>query len=551
MSRNDYDVFVLATGRDTGHRHGSESSITAEYSDVVATKGNGRIGNLAAVFGFGALAIAVVGLAGRLLAYPLNRDENMFVTAASQLGSGDLYRDLGYNHLPNLAYLLGAVYSLTGTGHFLLVGRLVIIASWIAALFVLWLIVRRLRLGIEVFFAAAFLLVGNVLLLGASGMLVSNNFMPIPGIFLAFYFLLRALDEDGPALGSAFLAGALVSLTIGLKANYIMLAPFFAIATLFAPRGATLGERILRGFLPLAVGGVVGGLPALVHIALDPEGFFAHTLRYFTELQPAYWRDVEAPKTVSVAEKVLLAEEVWMSSAVLLAIATSAVLFIAAIRQSGLRVMLDWRLLMLFGLLACSMVVSFVPTPSFPQYFVPPVPFLVLLVIVLAGKVRRDDEGIMLSLFVAVAVLGFVSGASRFAQGALAFRDPGDWVTFAMNREVRKVGALAGLAPGARVATFTPVLALEGGYAIYPEFAAGQFVYRVAPYIPEADRPLYRTTSPKELAAFLDRNRPAGILVNRGEPMEEALANYARARGFKVRSEPGVGDGFDLYVASE
>lgn len=518
---------------------------------MATTQQNGPVWNLATIAGFAALAVAIIGIAGRVLAYPLNRDENMFVSVASQLGNGDLYRDLGYNHLPNLAYLLGAVYSLTGTEHFLLTGRIVIVASWIATIFALWLIVGRMRLGIEVFFAAAALLVGNVVLLGPSGMLVSNNFLPILGIFLAFYFLLRGLDDRAPGTGSAFLAGVLVSLTIGLKANYIMLAPFFALATLLAPTGASLGQRIVRGLLPLAAGGVIGGLPALVHIALDPEGFFAHTLRYFTELQPAYWRDAEAPKTVSIADKILLAEEVWMSGAVLLSILASAALGLAAVMQAGLRTMFDWRLLMLFGLLACSAVVSFVPTPSFPQYFVPPVPFLILLVIVLAGKVRRDDGGILLSLFLAVGVLGFATGASRVMQGVLAFRDPGDWEALAMNREVRKAGGAQGLAPGGRVATFTPVLALEGGYAIYPEFAAGQFVYRVAPYISAADRPLYRTTSPSELAAFLDRHPPAGIIVNRGEPMEEALAQYARSRGFAVRRVPGVGDGFDVYVASE
>lgn len=518
---------------------------------MATTERSNPVRNLAVVIGFAALAVAMIGIAGRILAYPLNRDENMFVSVASQLGSGDLYRDLGYNHLPNLAYLLKAVYSITGTEHYLLAGRLTMVAGWVAAIFALWLIVRKMRSDIDVFFAASALLVGNILLLGPSGMLVSNNFLPIPGILFAFFFLLRALDENGPSIGNAFLAGALVSLTIGLKANYIMLAPFFALATVIAPSSATLLERLVRGFLPLAVGGVVGGLPALAHLALDREGFFAHTLRYFTELQPAYWQNAEAPKTVSLAEKVLLSEQVWMSDVVLMAAATSAILCLAAIMQSGIRVLRDWRLLILFGLLICSTVVAFVPTPSFPQYFVPPVPFLILLVIVLAGMVQRDRQAILQSLLIVVALLGFVTGASRVVPGLLAFRDLGAWQAIAMNREVRKVGSEAGLARDALVASLTPVLVLEGGYSIYPEFAAGQFVYRVAPYISAADRPLYRTTSPTELFVFLDRHPPDGILVNRGEPMEEALAQYARSRGYAPHHGPRVGDGFELYVASE
>lgn len=504
----------------------------------------------AAFAGFAALSLILAGIAGRIFSYPLNRDENLFIAAASQLGSGDLYRDLGYNHLPNFAYLLGGLYRLANAQYLLLSGRLLMFVGWIAALCAIWLLVRKARQGIELFFASSALLVGNVLLLGPSGMLVSNNFIPIPCILFAFFFLWRAL-EDGPLRSiDAFVAGVLVSLTIGLKANYIILAPFFALATVIAPGALSIGQRLLRGSLPLAIGGLVGGLPVLIHLALDPQGFIAHTLRYFTELQPAFWRSVDGPKTVSIADKILLAEEVWMSGVVLMAAATSAVLCGIVILQSGARGLLDWRVLILSGLLACSVLVAFVPTPSFPQYFVPPVPFLILLLIVLASMVEGDTRAFVQVLMIVFALLGLVTGASRVLPGLLAFRDPGSWQSLAIHREIRELGRAAGLAKGARIAALTPVPALEGGYAIYPEFAAGQFVYRVAPYIAPADRRFYRTTSPAGLFEFLDANPPAGILVNPAEPIETRLAEYARARGFvRLDNLNGYGS-FDLYIPS-
>jgi hypothetical protein len=493
----------------------------------------------------------MLGIAGRMLAYPLNRDENMFVSVATQVGYGDLYRDLGYNHLPNLAYLLSTIYSAAGTEHFLLAGRIAMMVGWLLTVLALWLIVRRLQLGVDVFFAAVALIAGSVLLLGPSGMLVSNNFLPIPCILFAFYFLLGALGGELPRSHYAFVAGIMVSVTIGFKANYIMLAPLFALTTLCAPGHRQLRERIVTGFVPLAIGGLIGGIPTLAHLALDPEGFVAHTLRYFTELQTAYWNDADGPKSMGMSDKVLLAEQIWLRDTPLLAIASCFILSVAAILNSGVRALIDWRVILLVGLAACGGVLAFLPTPSFPQYFVPPIPFLVLLVLVLASIEKERNGQVVAPLMIAVAVLGLVSGGSRLALGLLEFRDPGAWESIALKREVEATGAQAGLAPGAQVATMTPVFALEGGYAIYPEFAAGQFVYRVAPYISEADRAYYRTTSPKDLQSFLDSDPPDAILVNRAEPIERPLAAYAASRGYTRHENANVADGFDLYVASE
>ena len=216
--------------------------------------------------------------------------------------------------------------------------------------------------------------------------------------------------------------------------------------------------------------------------------------------------------------------------------------------KSSWRSLLDWRLIMLSSLLIGGGVVAFVPTPSFPQYFVPPIPFLVLLFVVLADVAREDGRNAILPIMVAVALLGVLTGASRIVPGLMEFRKTSAWETLALKREVMKTADEAGLARGARVATLTPVFALEGGFSIYPEFAAGQFVFRVAPYISEADRAYYRTTSPTGLEAFLDADQPDGILVNRAEPIERALADYARSRGYETYTNTSVAQGFDLYV---
>jgi hypothetical protein len=292
-------------------------------------------------------------------------------------------------------------------------------------------------------------------------------------------------------------------------------------------------------------------LPALAHFAYDPDGFLAHTLRYFTELQAAYWQGVDEPKNVALYKKVLLAERVWFAGTNILAIFAICLLGTLGMSREGTGFLKDWRIVLLTALSAGGFVIAFLPTPSFGQYFVPPVPFLILLFMVLAARLERSGPSFVQAVCVALCALGLLVALPRLGSGAIQLVSADDWETLEIGPEIARLGDRAGLEQGALVATLTPVMALEAGYSIYPEFTAGQFVYRVAPFIEEEDREYYRTTSPEQLHSFLDDNPPDAILVNREEPMESQLAAYALARGYEAYSSSRIADGVDLFVARE
>src|SRR3546814_6161580 len=65
-----------------------------------------------------------IGLFGRVLSYPVQDDENIHIATALLLSDHHIYRDLGFVHLPNLPLMLNAVFSLSGTDHYVLAGRL-------------------------------------------------------------------------------------------------------------------------------------------------------------------------------------------------------------------------------------------------------------------------------------------------------------------------------------------------------------------------------------------------------------------------------------------
>ena len=259
---------------------GNEGAAQRRFRGVGRLHGNAvRRASAAAKLAIWAVPVFMaLGLTARLLTYPLQKDEHLFVSVAALLGHGNLYLDLGYNHLPNLPLLLGGLYVLTGTEHYLLVGRLLMLGFWALSVLALWLLARKLQIGLPGFLTGVTLLLGNTLLLGTPGMLVSNNLPPIPLILLAFYFLLGAMRPEATSPWLAAAAGLCASLAIGMKANYVFIAPIFAAATLLAPSARRLPERITGALLPLAAGGLAGGLPALFYLLSDPDLFFAHTL---------------------------------------------------------------------------------------------------------------------------------------------------------------------------------------------------------------------------------------------------------------------------------
>ncbi|WP_395327350.1 hypothetical protein [Novosphingobium sp. BL-8H] len=492
--------------------------------------------NFPSIAGFALLALLLACLLGRMMSMPLGRDENLFVTVSALSSGADIYRDLGYNHLPLMPWLLGALYWITGAVRFLLMGRLLVFAGWIAALFALWFIARVTRAGAWGFLASAVLLLCNVLLLGPPGMLATNNFLPVPLTLFAIGFLIWGLDRDQPSALYCLIAGIFATGAIALKVNYIFLAPFLALATVLAPTARPLGRRLMQGTLPLALGGLFAGLPVLLAMASDPQAFFAHTLRYFTQVQPAYWTVSTEPKVMSVAQKVLLGEDVWTANATLLTLAGITVLaalpFVRSGAQAGIATLLSWPVVITAALAAMGFVMAFVPSPSFPQYFVPPIPFLLVLLLLLRARTAPIDRPAADAVLIALMLVALLCAMSRLGPGLVSLARPARWEPVSLHRDARALAREAGFSGGETAVALTPAIALEGGFTVPHEFAAGQFVYRVGDLIAPEDRQYYTTTSPTRLVAFLNSAPPPAILVNGDEPLERAFADYARARGY-------------------
>lgn len=480
---------------------------------------------LLAIITVAALLLVIV----RVLTYPLQRDEQFYVMAGV-LASPSLYEDLGFSHLPNLPLLLRAVFSIFSIDHFLLASRLVVAAGWIAAAGAAW------RIGIDIarstaataIILAALLL--NPLLLDQTGMTATNNFIPVPLVLWGLWAFVLATNQQQERWVS-FVAGLLLALAAGMKANYALVICPAAIAVLLLPAALPLQERIRKTILPFAVGGVIGLAPTLFFVARDPDGFVAHVFAFHRGPQLGYWArtpPVLMPMT-TLRDKVVLATQVWLGGTSLVLIAA---LILAAV-QAGVARLIKGGVLTMAVMLLLAAAVSFLPTPAFRQYFTLPLPFALMLFALVIGSLpvmlRAQSERFLLSTAITLAIAGLPTSLPSLIDGLY----PSRWTGLAVHRDAK---AIAALVPAAGpIATFGPLHVAEAGRPVYPQLVLGPFVYRAMDYVPVSDRRHYRhPASPRTIDAVLTENVPAAILTGFDGTLDHRLAQYAVAHGYRA-----------------
>jgi 4-amino-4-deoxy-L-arabinose transferase-like glycosyltransferase len=479
----------------------------------------------------GAGLLLAAALFARIMRAPVGRDENMFFTIPMLAGEGDPYRDFGFNHLPNLLLLAGPLMRMADEPF--LAGRLLVFLAWLLTAAVMAAHGVRATGSRRVAALGVLLLGTSPLLLNATGTLISNNFLPIPFALAGALMMFTALEGAEVRRGRVLLAGVLLAVAAGFKANYVFVVVPFAVAAFLVPRALPLAARLRQVVLPLLAGGLLGGAPTLLALARDPAGFLAHVAGYHRGPHVAHAAQSLDPALVRTpAERLQLALELWGSGGTLLA---GFVVLVLAIMLVGRGWRPRWEVLATLALVGLGMLVSFVPTPSFPQYFSPPVAFLILLMLLLIGELQPGERAQLRPWLLGLAIAVVAIDGPRLARDLPALADPSGWTPSKVDRNAAVVAAAAG---GRPVATLVPVYPVAGRAGVYPELAAGPFIYRVADLIPPEDRRHYRLVSPAALPAMLDRVPPGAVLLETDGALEAPLAGWALANGYREVALP-------------
>ena len=491
------------------------------------------------------LVVAVVSLLAiilllfvRAMARDLNHDEEQFIAPPALLLRAGLlpYRDFPCFHTPDLIFVFAALFATTS--HLLLSARC--FNASCAALLLLLLFaftIRRFR-----FLAEGRWLIGSgvTLLLSLNPFFrftagrAWNHDLAVLAAVASFLAFLRAGKSAWPWLWVAA-CGGFVGLAAGTRLSFAPLAAPFALATLlFPPRG----RGRMFGLTLYTLGVAIALLPVTWLFWAAPRQFIFDNFTYNGAINLLY-RKHTVPGEIAFWNKLSFPFQVFLRSPSDILLIAGFVIFAARPwRRSGLS---GWKsdreISVLLLILPFLFIGSWVPTPSYRQYYYPFVPFLLLgNVIGLARK--RPFRQRTYRLLALTVIAGLFETTSALVNSAGIFQ-PSTWPVFSAHE---KAEAIAKLAPRGKILTLAPLFPLEAGRQIYSQFATGPFAWRTAALVAPQRRPTFRFVAPADLDRLLAADPPAAILTGfEHYEFERPFLRYARNHGYLSHSLPGRG----------
>jgi hypothetical protein len=510
-----------------------------------------------------AAVLTIILLAGiflRLMNYELRRDEQLYVPPARLLDDQSMYLDFFYNHTPGAAWWFHGVRQLLGSDHLLFDGRIGVFAAWIILAGAIAALAYALTRSAWIAWSIAVVSLINELFLTQTGMSATNNFLPLPFSFIGLGLFILAASSTEPRRGLAFLSGCFFSVAVLFKISAVAFILPAAAGAFLLPRHLRMGDRLSRLVLPLAGGGLIGGLPIIFYLITDRARFLSHVVGYHLGPHARYYLEgttADENAVTTLAGKFVLAHELWLAGTIAVALAALvAVLGIwAADDQDNRERSPETQRgvgLLVAAAFCVSTVFSLIPTPAFPQYFAPPLICLPLgLIVLVAGLSPAGREQAKIVL-IAASVIVILAQAPRLFQHAGTIAGPERWVVTRVHES--GVAIARRLAAGqltGKVATLAPVYPLEGGVAVYPELATGPFAFRTADFTTPDLAGFYRMVSPAGLPGLFDSDPPAAFLLGFEPELERPLLDYATARGYRPLPDFEIRDRYgtaQLYV---
>ncbi len=490
--------------------------------------------------------LVLLALFARIMMEDLRHDEHMFVAAGALLGRFDLYGDFSYSHLPNLALFLAGLFELASSNHYLLIARISLFATWILLLLGMYLTATRLSGRRVIGLFAVLLLITDQLFISHVGMVVSNNIYAATLTLYGLFFFLVGLEAAERRPLWIALAGLFLSLGAGVKANFFVFVLPIAVAAFILPNYLAFRDRVLAVVLPLATGGVVAALPTFAYLVAHGDVMVFNIFDFHTGPHRAYWSEPEHAATVTgmtLPSRVLYAYRLWTSGSTLLIFLGALGLMTVAVLHRGLAAALvrfaDGRTLLVLALVLAGIAICFPVLPSFPQYYMPPIPFAIVLVAALYGRLGVGETGAATPLLATFAMAALVLGGPRLFADLPSIMTPERWTPLRVHAVADDIGeAIREAGRNGPLATLVPIYALEAGLDVYPELATGPFYYRIGDYLTAADREAFFVTSPVTLETLFDRNPPAAILTGYEGKLDQPFERYGEINGYDTLLAP-------------
>lgn len=480
-----------------------------------------------------------------------DHNEHMYIAAGALIADGHhLYKDFAYLQTPYLPLFFGSLYRLFGVGsYFLLIGKLLTLLFLYGSALLLLLLARRVTQDIVLSLGVVSLFLLNMFIVTAAKE-VSNYTMPMALSFAGIVAFDAAFDNPGVGRFLLGLSGLMLALAVGAKLTYLAaMLPFVALIV-FCPAlnrqaGLTVREGVSHCLVPFVIGAYIGLLPVLLYVIQDPALFAFNNYGYHN-INGRFWMLNDYTGPMSLSEKLQYLRYVFFNANNLLV--TVGILLGAAFAVDALsdvkrivRQRSGGAILALLLFLA-AVLVAMIPTPSTLQYYAMPVSFLLVLLVYALPFETLQISVWRRKLLVTLVLpcLAYTGPVFLRAIPDLMHRD--QWSGLHVHdvaTEIRKTLIDSGVSSSGKIATLSPLYAVEAGFQIYGQLSTGPFLYRIGESLTPEQRRHFVATSRESIGDVLEEDPPVAIIVGLEGPLDTPLVRYAEAHQYRALRVPG------------
>ena len=448
----------------------------------------------------------------------LGHDEHMYCTAGYLTAQGKvIYRDFSYvAQLPYHPLILAALYKITGTNHYLLVGRGFSVVCEVGILVCIAGICRSVLRRFP-FWAAGFAIAGTVIYAMNPFVIYSCGYAWNHSAVILCVLICLWLFADPDFSRMNFLRlcviGALLTVATFNRPTTGLVYVVFAVAIIIMAPGRLKKGKVTA--LPFIVGSVVFALYPLILISKAPEAFLLNVVR-IPALNAAFLRQAGW-----VYDKAQLTAAALLSPAYFCLIVLGSYLGLMSFLQRRTAAASDKPKGRLFAAVAAAFAaIAFIPPTMWIQYWAAPVPFIVTALAYPANRLcdaaAKDSRQrrYLVGTAVMIAILAGVSlyeGLPSAIANVMDICDKDKWVPLHIHKISEDIHRKT-VAEGP-ILTLAPLYAIEGGSQIYPQFSAGPFVYRIADRLSDSQKHIVGAAGAADLNDLINRQLPSAVVL--------------------------------------
>jgi hypothetical protein len=482
-----------------------------------------------------------------------SHDEDQFIASARLLlDEGQLpYLDYPFFHTPYLIFVYALLFTLTSNYNLLAARLFSAVCATANVMLVFWIVFYYFRNHPWKFrYLAAIGIMFLYLpspLLAAAVVFSWNHNLSVLLMLGSLCMVLFGSEKKSPGVWF-FTSGALLGIAVGVRLSSITILPAYLLASIWLP-GKFSWRRFIHLGLLFGSGFCLALLPLLWLFISAPQQFIFGNLGY-AQLNSVYRLSIPVayngnipvygPGTLTEKVEFLWNDIIGQPANLLLFACLTFFGWLVLATHLGRKDEHAFRNILVFMAIPFVAIGSFLPTPSWYQYFYAPVPFSLLAIAI--GFAYLTQEAVQMRKWFSALLIILVLISNIFMlqdYRRMSFlRYVELWKPLVIHRIGMDIRELVG-ATG-RVFTIAPIYPLEGGLRVYPPMATGVFAFRTGSLLSPEQQQLYGIVSDQNFEAYLDKNIPDGILVGFDSAVEHGVIEYAVSRGYEPHPLDGL-----------